>query len=710
MPNRRIGQRVLAGKSSQGLSQKRPGFRADIQALRALAVSLVVLNHLWPARLPGGYVGVDVFFVISGFLITSHLTKELLNTGHVRLRRFYVRRARRLLPAALVVLGASTIAVWLWLPYTQWTSNAQELVASTLYVENWLLAVKAVDYSAMSSAASAVQHYWSLSVEEQFYLGWPLVLVGLFALARHRRMRKRLVITVGLAAMFVISLGFSIYLTNVAPNEAYFNTATRVWEFAAGAILAMASPANARWSRVARTWLSLSGFVLILVAAAQFNQATSFPGWLALIPVCGTVLVIAAGAGQGSMWQDRYLALPPVQFLGNISYSLYLWHWPVIVVAPFALGAALNSFLKVLLAAVAIFLAWLTKRWIEDRWVVGSRSAIRPARDFACVAVGMLVVSLAGAGLHLQAAPMAKAAAVASEKAAANPCFGPGAVGSTECGNPFDIEVLDPHMGAENEYWGLPEDCIGRDDGLHSASPTGPALCDYSKGNANAERVWLVGDSHAQQWQNAIIELARENQWILKLSYSGGCPLADVPYVGYAGSPASPDAVRMCHQWRGNVVTAVESDRPDKVFTSTFAAGEQVDDGSGRAQLEQYTDGFSRYWDRWTRSGTVVYAFADPPLNSKVRDANCLALSPQRPSDCLAPREVALPADPIVVAAKANGDKGVRLLDLTEFFCDASFCYPAVGGLPTYFDGDHLNGQLVKRLAAHIDRQMHGFS
>ena len=682
---------------------KRP-FRTDIQALRALAVSLVVANHLWPLRLPGGYVGVDVFFVISGFLITSHLGKELFASGRVRLGQFYARRARRLLPAAFTVLAVSLAWAWLWLPYTRWSANAQEIVGSAFYVENWVLAAKAVDYSAMNSSATMVQHYWSLSVEEQFYLAWPLALMGLYLLAVRRNWATRRVLLVGLSIATAASLGFSIFLTAVSHSEAYFSTPVRVWEFGAGALLALGA-SRPLPSRLSRNILALLGFAMVLFSAAVYDHTTPFPGWMAILPVAGTALVILAGAGGGRLWHDRLTALRPVQFLGNISYSLYLWHWPLIVVAPFVLGATLGTPARALLAVAAVGLAWLTKRWIEDRWIVPPRQAARPRRVLVGVAAGMLVVLLAGLTLHLQVAPKAAAAAELARTDSAGPCFGPRSVGKAECGDPFARPVSDPNMGPANEYWGLPADCLDQEDTLYLEQPGGPAVCDYSEGRPGAESVWLVGDSHAQQWQTAIIELARQNHWKLNVSYSGGCPLVDAPYQGYRGGAADPAKVRKCGLWGANVAAAVERDKAAKVFTSTFAAGEQINDGSGRSQVEQYQDGLRRYWSRWSQSGAVVYALADPPLNDKVRDVNCVAVSAGDPLTCRAPRSLALPRDPLVAAveaARAAGDERVRLLDLSEYFCDAAYCYGAVGGLPIYFDPDHLNRQLSLQLAPYI--------
>ena len=278
-------------RPAQAAARTAPGrrrFRSDIQAMRALAVGLVVINHLWPLQLPGGYVGVDVFFVISGFLITSHLVREVEATGRVRLGVFYTRRARRLFPAAFLVLGASMLLTLLFLPYPRWMAAAQEVLASVFYAENWLLAANSVDYSAMTESASAVQHYWSLSVEEQFYLLWPLTLIFFAFLARGRRIPLRRVLLAGVLGVAVLFLMYSIYITGNSPEQAYFVTPARVWEFAVGAAVAVA--AVQLRSRALRNILSVAGFGLILASAATFDGSTPFPGWSALAPVLGSAL------------------------------------------------------------------------------------------------------------------------------------------------------------------------------------------------------------------------------------------------------------------------------------------------------------------------------------------------------------------------------------------------------------------------------------
>ena len=213
--------------------------RAEITALRACAVLLVVLYHLWPGRLPGGYIGVDVFFVISGFLITSHLLRESTTTGRIALARFWARRARRLLPAAYLVLAATSVAVVAWLPVSAWQQNFRQIIASTLYVQNWVLAADSVDYLASDADPAAAQHYWSLSIEEQFYLVWPLLILAATVWAARRASSPIRATWWAIGVPTVASLLFSLWITQENPPAAYFVTPARAWQFGAGGLLAL---------------------------------------------------------------------------------------------------------------------------------------------------------------------------------------------------------------------------------------------------------------------------------------------------------------------------------------------------------------------------------------------------------------------------------------------------------------------------------------
>lgn len=679
------------------------GFRPDIQALRAIAVTLVVLNHLWPQRLAGGYVGVDVFFVISGFLITAHLSREVFETGTVRLGRFYARRARRLLPAALLVLALSLIATWMLLPASEWSRSAAEVLASAFYVENWFLVAQSVDYSAQNDAATVAQHYWSLSVEEQFYLLWPVTLIVLwFAVRRVTDERKRrLGLLAALTALGVASLLASCWMTAVSPSQAYFATPTRVWEFVAGGLLALGGariPSRWRLADIA----SILGFTMILCSAILFGEQTPFPGIAAMLPVIGTVLVIAAGSGSARLLHLAVSSRRPVQWLGDVSYSIYLWHWPLIVVAPFLLARSLTTSDKLGLIVVTLVLAAATRRFVE---VPGQRWA--PLRDSArrtliATASGMAVIGLLSCAVFAsEAAQPDMSGEVAVAAPSIEPCRGPQALE-----RPGDCDVSaspqQPTMGARNAYYQTPAECGDLLDLLAVGDALTTRRCDFSEDGEGSLEVWLVGDSHAQQWQWPIFDMARARGWDLTISFLGGCPPAAVDFVGFGGDTTQATAER-CETWSAEAADVIDAERPDLVFTSSFTRAQVVDDGKGESQQQQYADGFAEYWDRWTANGTRVVVIGDPPMNGAVRDPNCVVLRSAAVGECGVARSIAQPPDPMLQAAEDYGDPDVVGVDVTASFCDDETCYASVGGIPVYYDADHLNVEFARLIRPKLE-------
>ncbi|MGX9900408.1 acyltransferase family protein [Arthrobacter sp. SA17] len=276
-------------------------------------------------------------------------------TGRIKLGQFYARRIKRLLPAATLVAVISLIGAWLWLPFSRWMDIAQETIASMLYVENWMLAAKSVDYSANHQAASTIQHYWSLSVEEQFYLVWPLLFMSLYMVAARLGRRRRALLSVGVAVVSLVALVFCIWFTYTNKSQAYFVTPARVWEFGAGALVAIVGAHYLAKLRLALPNQRLAicglaqwfGYGMIAGSAFAYNEQTFFPGIAAAVPVLGTLLVIASGP-LGPAWSpNQLLAAKPVQFVGDVSYSLYLWHWPIIILAPAVLSRDIGSLDKV---------------------------------------------------------------------------------------------------------------------------------------------------------------------------------------------------------------------------------------------------------------------------------------------------------------------------------------------------------------------------
>jgi peptidoglycan/LPS O-acetylase OafA/YrhL len=332
---------------------------------------MVVIYHLWPSLLPGGFVGVDVFFVISGFLITGHLLREYRMTGKIRLVDFWGRRAKRLVPAAALVLTATWVASRFLLPATRLAGTASQILASALYFQNWRLAWNAVDYLKSDSAASPVVHFWSLSVEEQFYLGWPLLfllaaLVGLTASAQARTARGHLVLLVLASAVVAASLWYSVSYTQVNPSGAYFVTTTRIWELGLGGLLAHLPVRASAWlGRFGP--LGWAGLGLVIASAFLLNGATAFPGAIALLPAGGAALLILGGSAAGRFGPSALTSVRPRVFIGGISYSLYLWHWPLIVLWTAWRGQPPGVLAGLVIVAAAVLLSWLTRAWVEDK-------------------------------------------------------------------------------------------------------------------------------------------------------------------------------------------------------------------------------------------------------------------------------------------------------------------------------------------------------
>ncbi len=676
--------------------------RADIQALRALAVVLVVVSHFWPGRLPGGYVGVDVFFVISGFLITNHLLAELESTGRLQFARFYIRRARRLLPAAFLVSLVSLAAVVVLMPASTWRTAAEETAAATVYMENWLLAGKSIDYSAHNAAASTVQHYWSLSVEEQFYLVWPLFLLLVLVLARklgkpnHRRMW-----TIGITVVTLLSFAYAVYFTAVDRSPAYFVTTTRVWEFGVGALLAVLATrlrvvALRPGGRAAVLLLQWGGLAAVVVAAVLFDGQTAFPGPMAAVPVLGTAAVILAGSLAPTASSSWVFRPRPIQYLGDISYSLYLWHWPLILLAPYVLSRVPGLVDRLGILAIAIALAALTKALVEDP---GRRRLLAKAsgRRFLAVFVASVVTMLVASGAVLLGGRVVLDAQAAQiEQLAEGSCFGAEALTGTGCTDPFGPPKA-TNAGEDEAPWFSAPECADDPDPIIVEDAVLLQTCDFSSGRSDAPIVWLVGDSHAEQWKVVVFELAREHGWIVRQSVQGGCPLAEAPRVAFNGQPGGGPAIEeRCMGWSEQVSQRIVDDRPDLVLVSTFGAGETIDDGSGADQQTQYRNTLLPRVSAWADAAGTVVAIRDTPLTLARSTPECLQLNRGDPLACANPRATALVDDPASAAVAA--DPRARVLDLSDQFCDEDTCYAAIGGIMVYFDLDHVSRSYMKSL------------
>ncbi len=672
--------------------------RPEIQALRAVAVATVVVCHVWPSVLPGGFVGVDVFFAISGFLITSHLLREIDRHDGVSLAAFWARRARRILPAALFVIAICAVATLALVPANHWGQWFDEMRASTLYVQNWQLAADAVDYFAAENEPSVVQHFWSLSAEEQFYLVWPLLLLAGVAATRRRPRWRLRALGVAMGGLVAVSFAYGLYLTVANPAAAYFITPTRAWEFGAGGLLALSAQTVVGSARV-RAVVSWAGLAAIAIASATFSGETPFPGAAALLPVLGTLAVIWAGAPALRWAPTPLMERRPVQFLGDISYSVYLWHWPLLILMPFVLEREIPLWMTFVIVALTILAAWLTKLVVEDPVRSGRFLTRRPPRfTFASVgAATLLVLTVIGAGF-LQLREENRKAASATARILANPpeCFGAESRDpERRCSNPELRLVVAPTPSESRSRRNAPCKIIERT----------PTVCRFGVSRAKAEdTIALVGDSHAAHWRAALDVVVREKQWRgLSLTHTS-CPFSKATEI--LTEPSSSE----CLRWKEQVFEWFER-HPEvtTVFVGQVAGGRGVVRPPGADNTELEIAGYLGAWDALPDSVERVIVLRDTP-KIQGRTLACIqaAIDDDRPAGpkCAESRAGALDTDTALAAAERVPNDRAVAVDLLDHICDARRCYPVVGGALVYKDRTHLTTVFAETLGPYLLRQV----
>ncbi len=510
--------------------------RQEIQGLRAVAVLLVVLFHLWPNRMPGGYIGVDVFFVISGFLITSHILREVDRTGTVSLSQFWARRLRRLLPASYVVLAVSAVGVLLFVPRLVWQQFFGEILAAALYVENWALALDSVDYLAAENTPSPAQHYWTLSAEEQFYLVWPLlVLLGIWLARRSGGSTSstdgrggRGGVFVVLAAGVAASLAYSLWVTATNPALAYFVTPARAWEFGAGALLAFAPAAAKHLSPTVRSLAGWVALFVLLSCSLVFDAGTPMPGTAAVWVVVASAALIWVEAPRLAWSSDRLLTTVPARFLGDISYSIYLWHWPLIILLPYVTDHPLSTLDKISIFLATIALAAMTKRWVEDPVRAARHFGLaRPRVTFAYAAAGAVVLSVLCVVPRVDVArEVEKTEQLAAALAAKSPpCFGAASRDPQQrgCPNP-DLEgAMVPTPAGAKEDWPKYSRC----NAPLLGDPVRP--CTFGERRPGVPHVAVIGDSHARVLMAMVEPLVQAGQVTADMFVMSGCPWSTKP-------------------------------------------------------------------------------------------------------------------------------------------------------------------------------------
>ena len=486
--------------------------RRELQGLRAVAVLLVVLDHAGLPFVQGGYVGVDVFFVLSGYLITGLLLRQARRDGRIRLSDFYVRRARRILPAAVLTLVVTDLVAHQLLNLVRARQAVSDSVWAAFFMANVHFAREGSDYFSQLQPPSPVQHYWTLAVEEQFYLVWPIVLAGVLAVPFLRRRLLWIVLAAAGA-----SLAWSIHSTASDATYAYYSTATRAWELALGAALAIAAPRL----RGAAAWL---GLACICTAAVAFSSSTPFPGYAALLPTIGAALVIAASDGSAS----RLLSLAPFRYVGDRSYTFYLWHWPVLVIAADYVGHDLSTVVRLGLLAGAFGLSILSYALYENpirqmRWRPQTGALLWPASAAVILAVAVpILVSLNARATRISnAAAAVRPAELVWKTSAARSSWKPlpavvDAVNAARRGAALPWPLTPAVTDLRNDLFAFPSGCSARQ------GDTTSKICRL--GTADATKTLVVfGDSHAEMWMPPVLRMAKRDAWSVVPFVKVGC-------------------------------------------------------------------------------------------------------------------------------------------------------------------------------------------
>jgi len=690
MPTSQLAPTLRDQSTTKGHRHSR--FRADVEGLRAVAVGLVLLYHAGLPFVPGGFVGVDVFFVISGFLITGLLTNELRRTGTISLSAFYSRRAKRLLPAAVLVLAATVAMAFLLLPPTSWKEVGGDVVASAVYVVNWRLADRSVDYLAEDFEASPVQHYWSLAVEEQFYLVWPALLL-LASMLRTRR--RSLGLWIGLAAVAVPSFAWSVYLTSQEPATAFFVTTTRMWELAIGGGVALAAAATAWLPRTFAAFVGWAGLVAIVASALLYSTQTDWPGAAALLPTLGAAAVIAAGQSAGSAGPIALLGTRPFVWLGGLSYSIYLWHWPMVVGAAAYLGG-LRPWQGLVVVTASLAPAWLTHRFVEN--------PIRYARRFTQAPRLALVLgaALSTVGVAIGLSPYLAVHAKVTTNSNA-PVEGAAALGDPPATPPParpEAIVPDPLEAIHDVPDAYDRGCQA---GESSAEPVS---CVYGDPNGSID-VAVVGDSKVLQWISAIDAIGDQRGWRIRTYTKSACSFADA-VITRNGEPY--DA---CTEWNRAVMERLRDDPPDVVVTSQgrSTALDDPNDPEAGSSTEAMVRGLRSHWTSLTGRGTHVVVIRDnpnPPEGESVYA--CVAEHREAIDQCAFDQEAAERRGAGEVLAKAaNNMQGVHVIDMSDYFCLAGSCPAVIGNVLVYRQGTHITKTYIDTLRPVVERKLSPF-
>ncbi|MCX6401956.1 MAG: acyltransferase family protein [Propionibacteriales bacterium] len=677
-------------------------FRSDIQGLRALAVGLVILAHAGFRTASGGFVGVDVFFVISGFLIVGLLVREAGESRRISIVDFYARRARRVIPAATVVLAVTAFAAAYFLPFVRSIEVIKDAVWAAFFGANIRFALVETDYFAEGEPPSPVQHYWSLAVEEQFYVVIPVLLLLIavalrrwgHVLPEHANASLRRAVVAVLGVVTLASLAYSVYVTEANPTAAYFSTPARAWELGIGGLVATLlwgrRPNLPRW---AAELVGVTGLVLIAVATLTFSSATPMPGTAALVPVGGSALLLAAGASASapSTYWFRLFSLKPIRVLGDWSYSLYLWHFPVLLIAQAHWEEPRLSRPHLAFALVLILgLSAASYHLVEEPFRRGVRWRPR-IRAIGLYPVSLVLVIASALGARawvdhqidaLDDNPGITTADYRSEELSDDPAVAlvEASVLAAREGRPVP-GGLQPDLGHLRESVAPLGDCDYR---------TGTTkLCPF--GDADADRaIVVIGDSHARAWGPTLSVIGAEHGYAVYQFVYSGCPANTVTRA----DPEDGGTWDECADFKDWALQQVAELNPALVVVANNAyRSPTMLNGNQERGLAEELGLLRDASQRVVMLGNVPKLERSPGVCLSRRDADL--------GDCLFPPLAATVKGQHRLRDAAEG-AGVKFVDVQRWFCADGQCPPVIGRIVPLRDREHISVPYAEQLAAPL--------
>ncbi|WP_423184914.1 acyltransferase family protein [Arthrobacter sp. NyZ413] len=651
-------------------------FRPEIQGLRSVAVLMVVTYHIWFGRVSGG---VDIFLLVSAFLMAGQFTRRYAAGQNTALLMHYLHHFRRLLPAAVTVIIGTLAATYLFMPATRWMDTIQQGWASLFYVENFLLQSQAVNYYASDhSSASPLEHFWSLSIQGQVFIIWPIIFVGVAWLARRFKLAYIPLLRYIFGLIFLASLVYSVVFTASDQASAYFSTLARLWEFALGTLLALFLP-SLKFSRTVRIVLGWVGIVAMLSCGLILNVEGVFPGWVALWPTLAAACLITAGQTGSRFGVDRFLSSKPLVRMGNNSYALYLWHWPMLVIYLAWSGKTHAGWLSgTAIIIAAMIMAVLTTRFIEKPWREWKWPEANRRRSLvSLVAVGTVaLLPLTGWPLQIEQTNRT----LLANMDARNP--GAAAVGGQYVYTPDRSVPLVPAMTAIDADWPMfPTPCTTAKDPQEFVN-----IC--TNGIKNGKKnVVVIGSSHAHVLNTPLLTMAAKNDWSLTSITKGYCPL---------GEDTAADITQACVDFNKSTLDEVLKMHPDVVVTTSTRTNAQP------GVPEKLDPGWVSEVKTLNAAGIQVVAFRDTPRAAEPVPA-CLEKNPGAYVACGSQRDQIYSEDS-PTAAVAGELPDTKFLDLSKYFCPDTNCPAVIGNVIVYKDDNHVTATYMKTLTPYFEQ------